>query len=371
MAILPAVGAVAGAVGTVAQMGAAGKSAKNQRAALDEQNRQLTEQHKLLLIQRENQRQVGAAEASRARQMESLAASANLFNIALQEQGATSQRLSEELDLRAQQFQVEQQQVATLSEMYGNEMQTFNQLFSTAQEAQEAQGEIRKVQGEVEAQAAAAGQSDTASSDALAERIAIDAESSFNMANQLFNMMSAQSMQNIEMTKGMAELQAQLGMSDIDLTRMMGDFNRSGTLMQLDATREATLLEQQMNLSAIDAELAGRLASVEAATQADSLNITGAQRLNSIQSQGSSGPGLFEMLPGLVQSGLGVYSAFSPPAALAPRVTNPIYSPPTQQIGLSNLGPVSFDSSRNFSNLPRYGTSRTMSGNVPSLFNIG
>lgn len=373
MAVLPAVGAVAGVVGQVAQAGAAGRQARNQRAALDEQNRQLTEQHKLLLIQRGNQRAVAQAETLRARQVESLASNANLFTIALQEQAAATQAIAEQLDQRAAGFQVEQQRIGELSAAYGSEMETFNQLFQQMGQAQAGQNEISQVASEAEGVAASSGQSDTQSSQALAERIALDADTSFQQSNQLFEMLQAQSLQNIQTTEQMAELQAQLGRGDVDLSRLMSDFNRSAGLMQLGAQRDATLLESQMNNAAIDEELAAQMYAIETAQSADSMNIQGAQRLNSIQRQGARGPGLFEMLPGLTQAGLGVYSAFNPPSALPARNLNPLYNAPGGT-SASNIGPTSFDTSRNFGSLPRYqagGASTRYSGFAPSLFNIG
>jgi len=375
MAILPAVGAVAGVVGTIGQMGAANKSAASQRAQLDAQNQQLTEQHKLLLIQRENQATVAGAEASRARAMESLASAANLFNVSLQEQSITSQRIAEELDTRAAEFQVEQQSIGQLTEAYGAEAQTFAGLFDQMKQQQAGQVEMSSAMGEVTAGAASRGQESTASTDALTERIALDSQAAFQQANQLFEMLSAQSAQNIETTEAMTGLQRQLGLSDIEMARQMGDFNRSAGLMQLNATRDATLLEEQMNQAAIDEQLAAQRGAIAAATSADSINIQGAQSVNRIQRQGASGPSFFEMLPGLTQAGLGAYSAFSPPSALPARNLNPLFNAgaggaTSPASGLRNVG----FSGSSLSNLPSFnagGYGQSFSGFAPSLFNIG
>jgi hypothetical protein len=240
-----------------------------------------------------------------------------------------------------------------------------------ASQGKQQQAEIAGAASQTEAMMASSGQADTASAQALGERIALDSENAFQQANQLFGMLQAQSEQNLATTEAMAQLQEQLGMSDINIARTMGEFNRSAGLMQLDATRQATLLEQQMNNAAIDEELAAKRYAIETAQSADQMNLIGAQKLNNIQSQGASGPGLFEMLPGLTQAGLGVYSAFRPPAALPARNLNPLYSAPG---GATTGQNFSFGGGPNLGALPRFGSQSTgtaMSGNVPSLFNIG
>jgi hypothetical protein len=324
----------------------------------------MAQQNKLLIVQRDNQRAVTAAEASRARQLESVASAANLFNVALQEQSLNSQKVAEELDLRAQQFQVDQQKTQQLAEAYGQELGTFQNLFQMAQQGTQEQGAIAAAQGETMAVAAQSGQQNTASAQALQDRIVMDAQNSYQQSNMLFESLSAQSKQNLATTQAMAALQAQLGSGDIELARSMGDFNRSAGLMQLGATRQATILEQQMNNAAIDEQLAAQQYAISTASSADQMNLLGAQKLNSIQRQGSSGPGLFEALPSLVQSGLGVYSAFKPPTALAARTTNPLYN---ASGGAANGVRNPSFSGGSLSHLPRFGAAPTAPTPPPGM----
>jgi len=372
LAIVPVVGAIAGAVGTAAQITQAGSQAANQRAQLAEQERQMTEQRKLLTIQRDNQRVIVTAEAARAKQLESIASSANLFNIALQEQSLNSQKVADELNLRAQQFQVDQQKTMALTEAYGQELSTFQGLFQAAQQGQQEQETLAATLGQATGVAAQRGQQNTASAQALQDRIVMDAQNSYQQSSQLFESLTAQSKQNLETSRMMAELQQQLGEGDIKLARSMGEFNRSAGLMQLDAQRQQTLIEQQMNNAAMDEELSAQQYGLQTAASTEQMNLMHAQRLNRIQQSGANGPGLLGALPSLVQSGLGVYSAFNPPAPLPPRTTNPLYSvPPPSANSLSNTA----FSGRSLSGLPRFGSNWPRQGvntDVTNrLFNIG
>lgn len=351
-------GPVIGAVGTVAQMGAQAGAARRQNQALQEQRDLQTRQYALLQEQRKTQRMVAEAESSRAREAENLAQNQQLFNLRLQEQAQQTQQLREEFSNAQAEFATNQQALTQQQQAYGAEIGAMNQLFELGQQARGQAEEMRQAQGEMVAAQGARGQGDSESSLSAMSRIAEAMGTGEQRLVQIFNQMMAQSDQNIEVGNVLAQLQQEMGLSEVELKRLLDDLNMKSNQTVIDYARKASQNEYAMNQAAIDNELASRLFSIESAESADAVSNASTQASLRAQQQAAraSGPGLFDIMGGLATAGMSVYDALTPVQSAPVRQLNPLDAPYTfggpslgglpsfgQQRPTSNGKPIGFD----------------------------
>lgn len=350
MAVMPVIGAVAGAAGTVAQMSQAGRSARNQQTALKEQRRQMTMQYEALQEQRLFQKDIAAAEMGRVRQQIASAEALQLFNTQLEQRSIQQSELIAQAQSASELFQIQQQQAVEMSQAAMQREGEADQLRQSSQQMgdqieQSLQQDNSAVVNE------ARGQGDSMSSQARDTSQAMALDEAFQRLNELFQMNMAVSEQNQGLSNRLTELQTALGTSEAQTRELMTQQDLAVARTQNEYNRENVAIETAMNQAAADAELAARLFNIEAAEHSDSMAYQGSMTSNSLAQSQAQGPGLFGMLPGLLGAGMSIYNAVTPLRSPTPRVTNPMYSPSVPQRSLDYSSGVMTDRTNSLFNI--------------------
>lgn len=328
MAFAPVVGAIAGAAGTVAQISQASSSARNQRTALKEQRRQMTQQFEALNQQRQFQRDIATAEMGRVRQQLASAEAIQLFNTELERRSIDQAELIQQSQQASELFQIQQQQAVELTQAAMQREGEATSLGESAQQMQQGM-ETQLADDQTAAGIEARGQGESLAAGSQQQAQAAQLDDAFNRFNQLFEMNMAVSEQNHGLSQRLTDLQAALGTNEAETRRLMSQQDMAVASTQNEYNRQFIGIDSAMNNAAADAELAARLFNIEAAEHSDSMAYQGALTTNTLSQQQSRGPGLLASLPGLLGAGLNVYNAFTPLQSPTPRVTNPMYSPPS------------------------------------------
>lgn len=342
MAILPVVGAVAGVAGTVSQMSAQQRASRQQQQAAVEQRRIEEEQHRLLIKQREVQRLSTLQQSQRAKTQEDIVRNQRLFNLALEEQAIKTQGIQEQFGAAQAEFAARQQEALQNAQAYGEEIQRMNQLFQVGEEQGARLAEVGAASSEVTAALGAAGQLDSAAATAQLQRIALEMDNASQRGTELFNTTMSQSDQQLEAVETLTALQRQLGLSEVELGRLMGDMQRSTAGLVNRQQQDAAQMEYAMNRAAIDTETAAQIERIEAATSAEEVRSTAAMAdINTRAAMAkATAPSALDWLGGLANAGIGLYDALTPVRPAPVQTTNPWYNTPAQpsfQQGLFNL----------------------------------
>lgn len=323
MAAVPIISAAVGVAGTVANMQAQNASAASANAAAYANKQARDQEAALINLQRKLAYQKADQEAAQMRIQEGMRSQQNLFDLNIEELRQSQQEALVQHEQARSQFELAQQGILQTSQAAAENIQAQQQLFQIAGEGSQAMGENAANVAETRAAQIERGQDGTQQAIAGNEQAVLQAAQIGQQAAELLSSGQASAEQQRQAAQTIIGLQQQMGLTNVQMEKLLGEHQLTMDAVSLAAAREANDIQSQANLRAIDYNLAAQKYSAASSANSAGLANQVAQSQIAAQMSQNKGSGLAG-LAGLAQQGIALYGALQGGGG-SPQVQSPVF----------------------------------------------